>query len=154
MTKSAIEKRSNCKPILAFHEVLGKHSFFSISEAALQTGLSKATVQRLLDNGKHSITGWRFIFDQQKKQNPELVLRLTKDEVDALYRSLKDDLKWVALKVKYQDNFSWPLYDKLAELVGTVNNSHDEYEYWRDWLEKNRDDLYEDRYADREDDDE
>ena len=155
MTKETLARRSNCRAVIAYHEIHGKNRYFSVAEAAKGTGLCTGTVRRLLGNGKHSITGWRFIYDTGTgKTGTEKVLRLTDDEVEDIYWRLKEDLKCTALRMKYQDNFSWPLYDKVAELVGNVNNAHEEYEYWRDWLDKNRDDLYEDRYADREDEDE
>lgn len=154
MKRETIAKRSNCRAVIAYHEIHGKNKFFSVSEAAKYTGLCTGTVRRLLGNGKHSITGWRFIYDGTRKAEPEIVLRLTKNELDRLYELLRYVIEDLALRKPYQENYTWPFYDKVAELVGNVNNSHDQYEYWRDWLDKNRDDLYEDRYADREDEDE
>lgn len=151
MTKETIARRSNCKPILAIHEIHGKIRCFSIGEAAKVSGMTRHTVERLLDNGKHSLTGWKFIYNGSQDKEPEFVLRITKHELDQLYNHLRYELEDLAMRRKYQENYTWPFYDKVAELVGNVNNSHDEYEYWRDWMEKNRDDLYEDRYADRED---
>lgn len=152
MKRETIAKRSTCRAVIAYHEIHGKNKFFSVSEAAKYTGLCTGTVRRLLGNGKHSITGWRFIYDGTREGEPEIVLRLTKDELDRLYEHLRYEIEDLAIRRPYQENYTWPFYDKVAELKGNVNNSHDQYEYWRDWLDKNRDDLYEDRYADREDD--
>lgn len=154
MTRETIAKRSNCRAVIAYHEIHGKIRCFSIGEAAKVSGMTRHTVERLLNNGKHSITGWKFIHDGTQKADPEFVLRLTKHELDRLYEHLRYEIEDLALRKPYQENYTWPFYDKVAELVGNVNNSHDQYEYWRDWMDKNRDDLYEDRYANREDEDE
>ena len=151
MTKEANARRSNCRAVIAYHEIHGKNKFFSVSEAAKGTGLCTGTVRRLLDNGKHSLTGWRFIYDGTREAEPEIVLRLTKDELDRLYEHLRYEIEELAMRRPYQENYTWSFYDKVAELKGNVNNSHDQYEYWRDWLDKNRDDIDEDRYSRTED---
>lgn len=93
------------------------------------------------------------IYNDSSVQNPAL-LELTSEEVEKLYQLLKNEIVRASTHGPYRENYRWPLFDRVAELKGNVNDSHDEYEYWRDWLDKNRDDLYEDRYADREEDDE
>lgn len=82
-------------------------------------------------------------------------LTLTSAEIEELYQRLKNELVWAALHKPYEKDYCWPLYDKVVKAGDLkVHDSHDEYEYWRDWMDKNRDDLYEDRYADREENDE
>ena len=78
------------------------------------------------------------------------LLTLTSQEVERLYQLLKETLVWDALHKPRKENYTDELYDKIADLKGDVHNSHDEYEYWYDWKEKNREDLYEDR-CERED---
>lgn len=67
-------------------------------------------------------------------------LWLSSEEIEEVIQLLKKNVQWDALHKKKENNYSWPLYDKVAELRGNCNDSHDEYEYWRDWNEKNRED--------------
>lgn len=65
------------------------------------------------------------------------ILALTSSEVEKLYRTLKETLVWKATHMPREENYCDVLYDKIADLKGNVHNSHDEYEYWCNWLEKN-----------------
>lgn len=70
-------------------------------------------------------------------------LTLSSDEVEKLYQLMKNELIWAATHGSRIEDYRDPLYDKLVKLrKEECHDSHDEYEYWRDWLEKNRVDHF------------
>ena len=139
--------RKNSIRTIAFN-VSGKCiNTYSISDAARLTNHSVPTVKRIL-NGTQKTTrdGWAYkIVDLTNKDDSSSdanlrPLWLSLEEIESLHLLMKKDIQDAALCKPYDPDYRWPLYDKVAKIIGNCNDSHNEYEYWRDWDEKNRED--------------
>ena len=157
MRECIVAKRPNCIRVIGCSNQTGVIWFDSISSAARKTNHALGTVRRSIETGKTTKDGWSFkiafiVADNQLVQTIKSpsdanlkALTLSFDEVEKLYQLMRNELIRAATHGSRIENYRDPLYDKLALLKGNCHDSHDEYEYWRDWLDKNRYDIEADR---------